>query len=140
MGCVMGSPTPDKELGKADILESDDVRIDKVRVPEWGGYVYVRSLSGVERDRFEESQSQVDKKGNRTFRVENFRARLCALCICNAKGELLFVPADIHRLALKSAAALSRVFDRATEISGFTKEDIEDLVGNSEDDPSDDSG
>lgn len=141
MSCVVGgSPAPQKELSKADILGCDDTKLEKVPVPEWGGYVYVKGLTGAQRDRFEESQTRVDKKGNRLLKFENFRARLCALCICNSKGEPLFKPGDVADLAKKSSAALQRVFNKATELSGMSEDDIEDLVGNSDDEASDDSG
>ena len=37
-------------LDRASILGSDDREIERVPVPEWGGFVFVRNLSGAERD------------------------------------------------------------------------------------------
>lgn len=135
-----GSSAINKPLGRDDILSCDDVRIEKVIVPEWQGYVFVRGMSGRERDRFEEAVTRIDKKGVRAVRYENFRARLCAECICNEQGERLFSPQDIALLGKKNAAALARVFAKATELSGMSEDDVEEMVGNSDADPSDDSG
>lgn len=141
MSCTVGgSPCPDKELTKSDIFGCDDVQIEKVVVPEWKGHVYVRGLSGTERDRFEESQSRVDKRGQRLPRYENFRARLCALCLCDSKGERMCIAADTKDIGKKNGAALARIFDVACRLSGMSEQDVEDMVGNSDDDPSDDSG
>ena len=42
-------------LTKDQILKSDDLPSEEVSVPEWGGSVMVRSMTGYERDQFEQS-------------------------------------------------------------------------------------
>ena len=114
-------------LGRDQILNADDRRTRVVSVPEWGGDVMIRSLSGKERDEFEASLQVT--RGNKTKQnVANFRARLLALCIVNEAGERLFVPADIPRLGDKSVAALQRVFNACNELNGLSDEDVEELT------------
>jgi hypothetical protein len=114
-------------LGRDAILNADDRRTRTVAVPEWGGEVLIRSLSGKERDEFEASLQVT--RGNKTKQnVANFRARLLALCIVNEAGERLFVSADIPRLGDKSVAALQRVFNACNELNGLSDEDVEELT------------
>lgn len=114
-------------LGRDAILNADDRKTKLVPVPEWGGEVLIRSLSGKERDDFEASLQVT--RGNKTKQnIENFRARLLALCIVNEKMERLFVPADIPALGNKSVAALQRVFNACNELSGLSEEDVEELT------------
>ncbi|MFE3382837.1 hypothetical protein [Streptomyces anulatus] len=40
-------------LSAEQILDADDLAIEDVPVPEWGGTVRVKGMSGTERDRFE---------------------------------------------------------------------------------------
>ena len=40
-------------LNKAAILAAEDLKTETVAVPEWGGEVRVRTLTGTERDAFE---------------------------------------------------------------------------------------
>lgn len=114
-------------LTRGQILAADDRKTVPVSVPEWGGDVLVRSLTGAERDKFEEGLQTV--RGNKTKRnLKNFRARLVALCVVNEQGELLFSPPDIDALGGKSVAALQRVFNKCNELNGMSDEDIEELT------------
>lgn len=127
-----------KLLTRDAILQANDLPYEDVEVPEWGGVVRVRTLTGKERDTFEESISQV--KGKKTeLRLANVRAKLAARAIVDENGNRLFSDDDISALGKKSAAALDRVFTVARRLSGFTDEDMEELVGNSERDQSDGS-
>ena len=40
-------------LSREDIAQADDIVIEAVDVPEWGGTVLVKGMTGAERDRFE---------------------------------------------------------------------------------------
>ena len=63
-------------LSRDAILQTNDLHCELVKVPEWGGDVYVRGLNGAERDQLEAAMLK-DKE--RTY--ENFSARLVALCM-----------------------------------------------------------
>ena len=129
----------DKVLGRQDILEANDSRTERVSVPEWGGVVLVKSLSGTERDQYEQTILTQSKNGRISVRLNNARAKLVARCIVNEAGELQFSDEDVFVLGSKSAKALSRVYDKAAEMSGLREEDIEELLGNSEADQSEGS-
>lgn len=127
-----------KLLTAADILGADDIVKERVEVPEWGGHVFVRVMSGSTRDRWEAHVYTHGKSMDE--RMVNLRARLIAATACNDKGELLFTSKQIEQLGKKSAKAMDRVFAVASKINGLTKEDVDSLVGESEGDPSGDSG
>lgn len=118
-------------LSKSQIFEADDRTYEDVEVPEWGGTVRVRGLSGTELDAYEAStQKQV---GNKIVRdVRNFRARLVALSAVNEDGSPLFEPNEVAALASRSGAALARLFDVCCRLSGMTEDAVEALEGNSE--------
>lgn len=125
-------------LGRDQILSAQDLEKELVEVKEWGGAVYVRALTGTERDAFE--ASMVDQRGkSRTINLKNLRARLCALTICDEEGNRLFSDADVEELGKKSAAALTRVFEVAQRLSGLSQEDVEELGKPSEDGPNEGS-
>lgn len=127
-----------KYLSREQILGAQDLTQEEVEVPEWGGVVLVRGLTGAQRDRFE--ASMVEQKGKeRRINMENLRAKLVAMSIIDENGKRLFTQQDIDALAKKSGAALDRVYAVAQRLSGLSKEDVEDLVGNSEPGQSDDS-
>lgn len=145
MPCEMPETPPMEEappvesapmLTRDEILAAEDLPVEIVYVPEWGGSVFVRTLTGSERDKFEEDTIQ-GKGKNRRVTLQNIRARLVALTVCDESGTRLFQPADVARLGLKSAAALDRVFSVAQRLSGLTDDDVEELVKNSEAAPGD---
>lgn len=123
-----------KLLTATEILSANDLPQELVEVPEWGGSVYVRGLSGSERDQYEISihGARVDSK---TLNMANMRARLCALTICNENGERLFNDLQIEALGRKSAQALERVFDVARRLAGLTKADVDELAKELEGNP-----
>jgi len=121
-------------LKRDDILKAKDIDIQTIRVPEWGGDVGVKGLTGTERDKFE--QSILDGK---KVNLNSVRAKLCAAVICDEKGKRLFTDADVLELGKKSAKALNRIFEKAQEMNGLGPDDVEDLAKNSGVGQSDDS-
>lgn len=125
-------------LTRDAILGANDIRIEKLAVPEWGGEVYVKGMTGSERDRFELSIMQIRGK-SQTINMQNVRAKLASVTVCDEKGNLLFAQADIEVLGGKSASALQRVFNLARHLSGLTDEDVKELTQELEEAPLEDS-
>lgn len=126
--------------GRDDILDADDRVYEDVVVPEFGGKTYrVRSLTGAERERYESGLGYV--KGGRWHATAKGQAmaRLVALTIVDGEGRQIFNEDDHSKLARKPAGGLQRIVDVARRLSGLTEEDIDELEGNSEGDPTEDS-
>jgi len=127
-------------LSRADILGQDDLPKVLVVVPEWGGAaVYVRTMTGVERDGYEEL-IQNARQGPDRFNLQGVRVELLVRVLCDAGGQPLFTAEDRDALNGKSAAALDRLFVVAQRLSGLSADDVEELAGNSPGDLSDSSG
>ena len=125
-------------LTKDAILAANDLVTEDVEVPEWGGTVRVRAISGAERDAFE--QAIVTRKGkNVTTNLANIRAKMVALCVVDENGQRIFGDKDVLLLGTKSAAALDRVFTVAQQLAGLTDKDVDELAENLEPGQSDDS-
>ncbi len=118
-------------LNKTAILAAGDIRLDKVAVPEWGGDVYLKTISGIDRDQFEEGYSEQ--------KMKNFRARFLVLTLCDEKGDRLFTDAEVAELAKKSSLVLNRLFEKAWGFNAFTNEAVDDLGNDSTVVPSDGS-
>jgi hypothetical protein len=119
------------------ILGADDIKTQTVPVPEWGGDVLVRGLTGAELDAYQGSMRQMrprlDGKGMEMVLLsDNNRAKLLVKCLVNESGERLFADTDAPALGRKSAAALDRLYDVAAELSGLSDESAEEIEGNSE--------
>ena len=122
-------------LTRDQIQIVDDRKIEAVEVPEWGGMVYVRGLSGTDRDSFEMAMIEQSRgKGKRTQEVNlrNLRAKLVVrTAVDSADPETakpIFEMSDIEWLGRKSAQALQRVYAVAQRLSGLSNEEVEELT------------
>ncbi len=125
-------------LNREAILAVDDIQIELTEVPEWFGAVYVKGMTGAERDRFEASVISVNGKSDK-LNMQDIRAKLCAETICDESGKKQFSLSDVKALSKKSAAGLQRVFVVAQRLSGITDDDVEELAEGLEDNPFDGS-
>ena len=115
-------------LNKSKILTADDVKLEEVAVQEWGGSVFIKVLSGTDRDRFEDAYS--------TEKMKNFRARFLVMTLCDEKGERLFTDDEMDALGKKSSVVLARIFEKAWSLNAFRNEDIDSLGKDSASDQS----
>jgi len=123
-----------KKITKADIVAFNDLKSETIEVPEWGGSVTIRRMTGGERDAYE--ADIFESKGSQLqLKRENFRAKLIARCLVDDNGERMFSDGEIAALSKKSAAALDRLFAAYQRLNGMTgaeQEKIEknlDIVG-----------
>ena len=106
-------------LSIEDILRIDDQQMREVPVPEWGGSVFVRTISADARDRFEVAFADKCKTGG-------VRALLVAEALCDESGKLLGpTPAEIAALGHKAAGPMDRVFEAAMQLNGMRQADLE---------------
>jgi len=113
-------------LDRSSILNFTDLKTEAVDVPEWGGTVFVRTLTGSERDAYELAVSEAQKTG----RPVNIRAAIAVKACCDESGKRIFVDEDLDLLGGKSAAALDRVFEVAARLSGISSKDVKELEKN----------
>ena len=125
-------------LTREAILSADDLPAETVDVPEWGGKVRIRTMTGSERDAFE--SSLIGTGGKDTSKnLRDLRARFASLVIVDESNERLFSEKDVKALGRKSAAALDRVFAAGQRLNGLSNQDVDELAGNSMSDHSEDS-
>lgn len=127
-------------LSREQILAADDRTYADVPVPEWGGNVRVRSMTGRERDQLERSVMVEKKRGLKEVNMENFRAKIVALTVVDESGELLFTERDVRALGEKSSKAVARIANKASELSAITDDDVEEMTEDFDEAPSDGSG
>ena len=117
-------------------LSKDEIKARKhapesVDVPDWGGSVLVKKLSGTEREAWERWMSdQRDKEG--VDFVKHGRAGLLVLCLVDADGKRLFGDDEIADLSDLDGggAALDLLWDVACRLNGIGRKAVEDTVKN----------
>jgi hypothetical protein len=107
-------------LSKKAILAAKDTKLKgPLPVPEWGGDVFFRTISGAERDQFEDSYAEQKMKA--------FRVRFLVLTLADEAGARLFEDKDIEDLGKKSSVVINRLFDEAWQHNAFTQEAVDAL-------------
>ena len=129
------------DLSAADILGAPDRITEKLYVPEWKGNVYIRTISGSERDEFEKTlmkeRMQINAESGQMEMVQeqdlsNVRSKLLVRVLCDKDGAPIFTVEHIAALGDKSAAALTRVYNRASAQNRVSDADVKELAGNSD--------
>ena len=113
-------------LNKEAILACKDLKQEIVEVPEWGGSVIVRTMTGTERDAFEQS---ITKDGVQ-YNTDNIRARLVSLTLIDEDGNRLFTDKEVESVGGKAASALVRLYDVAQRLNGMSDADVDELAKN----------
>jgi hypothetical protein len=112
--------------------------LKKVKVDlEDDKFVYVRQMTGRERDRFEQSllKEKKGKGGSIDYErsMEDFRAKLAVNTVCDEEGNNILKPEDYPTLSQNmSAAKLEAIINKAQELNKISNEDKENLLKNSE--------
>ena len=120
-------------LNREKLLTKEVLEVRKVDLGK-GEFVYVKQMTGHERDNFERSLLKEVKKGNELDYVrslEDFRAKLAVNTLCDKEGILLLKPMDYPVLSQSmSAARLEKIVNISQEMNAIKEEDKEKLVKN----------
>lgn len=106
-----------------DILNIQNIKPVEVEVPEWGCTVLVGSLSGVNREKWEQERRKEPPP-------TTIRAMLVAFTVVNQNGELLFTEKDIDALNKKDWRALDRISEAAIAFNVVGQQNIEEEAKN----------
>ena len=119
-------------LTRDDILKIDDLKREAVDIPEWGGSIYVRELTGAERSElfalWKQDESD-EKQVQDSFAIIVATVRLTA---CAEDGKPLFNADDILRIRNLNAKVLDKIYKEAAKINGFGADGIKEAKKNSE--------
>ena len=121
---------PLKTLTFEEIDAADDQSPVVVPVPEWGGSVNVYPLTSEQLD-------EMDAWWNDNPSGAGFRVKLLTLALRD------FTPAQVMKLADKRGSAVKRLTEAAADLCAvqpWNEKPLEDVSGNSESGPSDESG
>lgn len=131
-------------LTREALLQKDDLKVEKVELSK--GYVFVREMTGHEKDVWEQSMLKQKPSGNKNKGVEyettleDFRAKLAVVTVCDAEGNLLFKPEDARVLnKMMSATNMERIVTAAQKLNAISEQEKEELLKNSEADQTDSS-
>lgn len=103
-----------KFLSKNEILAKNDVTFLEMKVPQWGGTIRFRSLTGDEAIEFGELLKDEETKQAAVI-------RLFAISVVDELGDRIFDEGDIRLLRRKSWAVFLKAQRRLLDFNGYTE-------------------
>lgn len=115
-----------------EILAAEDLPRVPVEIdaPGWPKVVWVRTMTGTERDAYEEGQISRNGKDVR-LNLQNFRAKLLCMTLVQEDGTRIFNDVDAAALGKKSSLVLDKLYAAACKANGLGAKDVEELTKNS---------
>jgi len=112
-------------LTKDQIFSAEDLKTIEVDVPEWGGKIKLRTMTGQEREAYFRRlmKHKADEIPKDMFQT------LVIICAVDDKGNPLFTFDDLPELAKKNGAILDRLTKAAGDLNGLTDKSIDNLSG-----------
>ena len=114
-------------LNRESIRDIQDVGIEEVEVPEWGGSVYVRGMTLADMAEHAERQRQLGANPSETELAGLLPAIVVRYCVDPA-GVRIFQDEDEAWLRTKSVASLKRIVDAFNVLNGFDEIQEEDTL------------
>jgi hypothetical protein len=115
-------------LSKDAIFAAKDTDVHEVEVPEWGGTILLRSMTGEQRNNYEYWAHQQSQAESPDYR--GIRERLIICCAVDDDGSPLFGDEDLAALASKNSEVIDRLHDKCQEICGMDSNALEDAAKN----------
>lgn len=109
----------------------NDLKTEKLEIPEWDAYIFVRVMTAGERERWENKTFQTKGKDVQV-NMKNVMTSLAIECCVDETGAKLFTADDVEMLNNKSCVALQRIWEKSRELNRIGKQDVEEMTKNSE--------
>jgi hypothetical protein len=110
---------------KDTIRAASDLPRESLHIPEWNVSLFVKTMTGTERDAWEESFAK-----GRKVSLDKVRARLAVAVCCDENGQAIFSPDDVDWLSEKSCSALQRIFAKASKLNALSNSEMDELAKN----------
>ena len=132
-------------LTKKTFMEGSELHMEPLDLTaECGGWVMIKEMTGAERDQYDAMVfGKVKDKDDPNMAakvMDNIRAKMACMTVCNEDGKRLFNLEDVKKLGKRSSIALDKIFDKAKEVNGMSDEEMTGLEKNFESGQSDGSG
>lgn len=130
-------------LSRNKMLQARNMRRLLVGIPEWGGEVYVREFTSVEKEEVAIRGMEIVDVATGTIKdarkMAGLKVWIVSRTVVDSDGDRIFEDGDTEALAEKSARVIERLADVATDLSNAV-DDVEEAEKNSVSSQSDNSG
>jgi aspartate/tyrosine/aromatic aminotransferase len=134
-----------KFLSFDEIIAVADLQYEDVYIEDWDGWVRIQEMDGIGRDQYELHMTNITENAGtpqaKLKTLENVKVILLQICCINpVTGDKLFTKAQIEQFNKLSSKPIDKLFTVARRLNKLTDKDLEEAVGNSENDLSENGG
>lgn len=128
--------TAGKFISREKFLKKQEFKIEQVVIDEaTGDFVFIKQMSGFDRDRLEQSMTTHTKgeKGEDVTKIttENFKAKMICATVCDENGVLLLKPDDYKIINTNfTADAIETLSSKASQLNKIRQQDQEEAAKN----------
>ena len=125
-------------LNRAAILAANDLKTEKIPVPEWGGdgaEVLITEISAAQRDECGRAYIEL-KDAPQIEQVNAFRNRLLVFALVGEDRQPLFTLEQVHELLAKNGEVIDRIAAAALKLNKMEPKAAESEAKPSGTDPS----
>lgn len=123
-------------LSIEEILAADDLETKKIKVPEWKGAVYVRSLTAAEQlAMFSQLKTVEDGAASETDKRRDKLAVFLAAFLCDVDGKPVATIDQAKQICGKRGRVVQRIVDAGHELNQSREADLDTIAKNSEPSP-----
>lgn len=108
-------------------LERPDVNAEDIEVPELGGTVRVREMTGQLRNRLEATFANIQSGGDGK-NLDTVTAQLVASCVIDGKDKPVLTVNEVKRMMAARPRAVFRLRDAILKLSATDESDVEALT------------
>ena len=108
-------------------LDRYEVETRQLRIPELGGTVYVREMSGQIRNRLEATYATI-RNGGDSKQLDKITAQIVAYGTVDEAGKPIMTMNAAQRVVSKMQKVAFRIRDTALELSATNEDDVEALA------------
>ena len=119
-------------LSKQQILLADDRPTEDVDVPEWGGSVRLRVLSGAQREAVEIKMHQCRSENTNTSTAawKGLKNYILSCAMVDESGAQMFAEKEVASLGEKNGSVIERLYEFVLRQNAFTKDETDELRKN----------
>jgi hypothetical protein len=113
------------------ILQPADLPREPVELPEYELTVWVRMMSALEKDAFDQWLASQQARNGDAATYPNASAELCVRCIVDEDGRPVFTAADAAALGRQPWEVVERLYRVAARLNGYARSAQEQAEKNS---------
>lgn len=109
------------------ILKSEDIKLNKIHVKEWGCDIYIKQICPREQNEYFQWCDEERKKYGE-LSIGRVNSKYVTMLVCDENGKRVFSDDDFDKIMEKNACVINYIAEKINDINTFTTAEVEDIA------------